>query len=111
VFGYSHSRDVAEAAGCPSAAPLGGDGAGHAWHHACVACWRSSADGSRVRSGASASFGYRAADALGGDAGRFVPTADDLERFVVESAAAVVQGSAAAAAAAVAAAAGGQVEL
>jgi hypothetical protein len=30
VFGYSHSREVTEAAGCPSAAPLGGDGAGHA---------------------------------------------------------------------------------
>jgi hypothetical protein len=64
VLGYSHSRNVAEAAGCPSAAPLGGDSAGHAWHPACVACWRSSADGSRVRSGASASFGNRAADAV-----------------------------------------------
>ena len=63
-----------------------------------------------MRSGASASFGYRAADALGGDAGRFVPTADDLQRFVMESAVAVVQGSAATAAA-VAAAAGGRVEL
>jgi hypothetical protein len=70
------------------------------------------ADGSRVRSGASASFGYRAADALGGDAGRFVTAADDLQRFVVESAAAVVHGSAAAAAAAAAGgAAGGRVEL
>jgi hypothetical protein len=109
VFGYSNSRDVAEAARCPSTAPLGGDGAGHVWHHACVACWRSSADGSRVRSSASASFGYRAADALGGDAGHFVPAADDLQRFVVESAAAVVQGSAATVAAA--AAAVGRVEL
>ena len=97
---------MAEAAGCPSAAQLGGDSAGHAWHPACVACWRSSADGSRVRSGASACFGYQAADALGGDAGRFVPTADDLQRFMVESAVAVVQGSVAAAAAAA-----GRVEL
>ena len=62
-----------------------------------------------MRSGASASFGNRTADALGGDAGRFVPTADDLQRFVVESAAAVVQGSAATVAAA--AAAVGRVEL
>jgi hypothetical protein len=62
-----------------------------------------------VRSGTSASFGNWAADALGGDAGRFVPAADDLQRFV-ESAAVEVQGSAAVAAA-VAAAAGGRVEL
>jgi len=40
VPGYSHTRNVAGAAGCPPAVPLGGDGAGHAWHHACVACWR-----------------------------------------------------------------------
>ena len=36
-----------------------------------------------MRSGASASSGYRAANALGGDARRFIRV--DLQRFVVES--------------------------
>ena len=50
-FGYAFSREVAEAAGCP---PAGGD---EHWLHACLVCWRSSADGSAVSTMHSGSFG------------------------------------------------------